>query len=226
MQTNNLKLGKSVEIHVSRGEYTLKIVSKIEYVNEDRIYVSLITGRGRPFQFVDGDQIEFIYKEDGRLYRWEQVVGSIAKIDGCYVHCFTTSAEGKSYNRRNAFRVYVGYKTDAAIIKKQNDPVLMEQGDTETPEVIKRHVEIMLKDLSEGGAGFYSNQELEFGDMIRFAIQSDSMLIECVGHVVRKEHVMTELYSYFYGIGFTEVSKNISKHIFEMQRIQLANTRG
>ena len=224
MQLGELKLGKSIEIFVTRDRYKLRLVSKIEDVANDHIAVTLITGNGRVFHFQEQDKIEFIYKDEQRLWRWAGITGTIEKLDDSYVHCFYGPMEGDSFNRRNAYRVFVGEDIKFHWIKKGNTQFLIDHKDdildVEEPRLTKDALGL-LKDISETGAGIYSNEKMELHDAVSFKLITCVGTIECVGEVVRVTEEKNGTYRRFVGVTFVHVSNLISRYVFTVQRLQL-----
>lgn len=224
MRLGELRLGKSIEIFVTRDKYKLRLVSKIEDVAYDHIAVTLITGNGRAFQFQEQDKIEFIYKDDQRLWKWNRVTGTIESLDGSYVHCFYGPIEGESFNRRNAYRVFLGEEVRFYWIKQGQTQTLLDHKDDldqlEDP-LLTKNARGIVKDLSEGGAGLYTNERLELHDAVSFSIITTMGTIQCIGEVVRLTDEKSGTYRRFVGIQFVEVSNIISKYIFAVQRVQL-----
>ena len=228
MHLGELKLGKSIEIYVTRDRYKLRLVSKIEDVAYDHIAVSLITGNGRVFQFQEKDHIEFIYKDEQRLWKWSGMTGTIEKLDDTFVHCFYGPADGESYNRRNAYRVYIGEETRFHWIKNGSIQVLQDNiedmSEVEEPGLTK-NASGHLKDISETGAGIYCNEDIKLHDAVSFKLITRVGIIKCIGEVVRITNETNGIYRRFIGINFVEVSSVISKYVFLVQRLQLKKSK-
>lgn len=224
MRLEELKLGKSIEIFVTRDQYRLRLVSKIEDVAKDHIAISLITGNSKAFQFQEHDNVEFIYRDESRLWRWKGLKGTIEKLEGAYVHCLYGPSEGERFNRRNAYRVFVGEEIKFHWIKQGKTQILLENKEDlenlEEPLLVK-NASGLLKDISETGAGFYSNENLELNDAVSFKLITCVGVIHAIGEVVRVTHEGNGNYRKFFGISFVEVSRIISKYVFTLQRIEL-----
>ena len=224
MRFKQVKLGSSVEITLERDGYKLRLISKVEDAKEDHIAVTLIVGNGKKFVFKDTDEIELIYKEKERLWRWTGVKGKTQVLDGVQVHAFYADTEGESYNRRNAFRIYVGEEVAFRYVRNVEEDG-SEQGEAaETRQV--REGSCIIKDLSEGGAGILTKDALQKSDAVSFALETEYGVIGCIGMVVREAKEQESPYRNFYGIQFTKVSSAITKYIYAQQRIQLKKTRG
>lgn len=227
MRLKELKLGKSIELYVTRDKYKLRLVSKIEDVASDHIAITAIRGHGRIFQFVETDQIEFIYKDEQRLWRFVKLKAVPEQLDGEIVHCLYGNSEGESFNRRNAYRVYLGEEIRFDYVKAGHEAVLYDKEEFEEekhPYLFRRNDGIV-KDLSETGAGIYSNEILEKHDVLSFSLLTNLGRIDCKGEVVRTCKESHGMYRNYYGVSFTQVSNSIAKYIFVLQRQQLQKAR-
>ncbi len=228
MRLQDLKLGKSIEIILVRNQYRLRLVSKIEYVKLDAVYISLIVGKGKPFKFEDTDIIEFIYKDDNKLWKWEGVQGEFAKLDDELVHCLRAPIHGINYNRRDSFRVFVGEESFFHYVPMEHKDILFDNRDNimecESP-YLKKSKPCLIKDISETGIGIYTNEDLSISDIAFIRMQTNYGMIEAIAEVVRKQSEFEKTYHYFYGLQYKQVSKNIGKYVFALQRAQLANKK-
>lgn len=167
----------------------------------------------------------------------------MTEVSGQKLHCFYSEEEGESFNRRNAYRVFVGEKLVVEYLvydaKHLRDFDLTQELHSEMvfnydPDADAmradcfRYVECraVLKDISEDGAGLYMDQKLEPGDEITFDFQTkDFGVINCRARIVRRPESRQGSFRYYYGCRFKETSRNLSKYIYEMQRKQLRKAR-
>lgn len=224
MKMAELKLGKAVQITVIRQEYKLHLVSKIEAVYDDHFAVTLIEGNGRKFVFKETDEITVIYKEENRLYKFTKLKGAIEQLDGDYVHTFYGPKEGVSFNRRNAYRVFLGEEGMFSWTASGHEEVLHAYRDrmheAEGQNLTKGCV-CMIKDISENGACICTNEGLNVSDYIGFELMTEMGKIRCIGKIVRASSNREGIYRNIYGVKFTEVSSIITKYVFAVQRQQL-----
>ncbi|MBQ9119112.1 MAG: hypothetical protein IJY09_03520 [Lachnospiraceae bacterium] len=242
MFIRNVKLGRPLEIYINRDGYNYKVISKIEEVAEDHICVTLIASKNRVFMFKSTDVVDIVYREDEKMWKWKSVKGSVMTLDGEKFHCFTTKAEGESYNRRNAYRVYVGEKLvvkymvhDMDKLKKLKDNEALhsqqifnyDAGADVLKEDCYRYVDCnaFLKDISELGAGFYMDQELLPGDEIMFEYETEFGTIGGTARVVRKLASRRSSFLYYYGTRLMETTGNLTQYIYSMQRKQLKRAK-
>lgn len=108
MLLENVTIGRIIEIYVDRDGYRYRLTSKIENADSKKVCVTLIASHGKIFKFRPDDRIRLIYRDAEQLWEWDDVKAGLAKSDGVLVHYFEISDKGRSYNRRNAYRVSLG----------------------------------------------------------------------------------------------------------------------
>ena len=224
MKLKDLKIGKSIEIFVLRDKYRLKLISKIEKRAIDHICITLIKGNGKVFQFLEGDRILFIYKDEGKLYRFKNLKGGIKKINDSYVHVLYGIEDGESFNRRKTFRVPIEEEHNFSWAGKGREEILYkfkERMEFVDHKGVSKDCPCLIKNLSEQGVGICTNEGLQVSDFVSFQFDSRFGKVYCIGQVVRSDKEPLGKYSNFYGVEFKEVSNNIAKYVFEMQRLNL-----
>lgn len=242
MRPENLRLGAPLEIYINREGYNYKVVSKIEDVQPDRIGVSLIASRTKIFRFLETDVIDLVYRLEDKMWKWRNVRGDVAEIDGSMIHVFYLFSESEPYNRRNSFRLQMDEKV--VIHHRVRDPIklrkLIDNGAVRSQSVLKfdktldavkedyyRYVDYdcFMRDLSEEGAGFYCDEILEKGDEISFEFNTDFGMVSCEGIIVRTRQNSEGLFDNYYGCKFTETSGNLAKYLYDTQRKLLQKKR-
>ncbi len=243
MLLNEMKIGKPLEIFITREGYHYRVVSKIEDVSKGRVCVTLIASKTRVFEFLETDTIDIVYREEDKMWKWKSVAGGVTTLDGEKFHCFCSDVEGESFNRRNAYRVFVGEKLivqytvyDAKRLREFDD---VEELHSEMVFNYDANADVMrancfryvdcravLKDISENGAGLYMDQKLENGDEVSFDFETEDFgVISCQARIVRRLESRQGSFKYYYGCRFKETSRNLSKYIYEMQRKQLRKAK-
>lgn len=233
MQLGNLKVGKSIDIFVEREGYRYRLGSKIEGSEAGKVYVSLITSGSRVFQFVDTDKIQIVYRDGNRMWQWDNVKGSVALYEKTKVHSLVSKNEGTSFNRRGAYRVdmleeiiiYHFKENGEEAITHENGLTDMDEYGNEVGCVDVDEMEGMLKDLSENGAGFYTNKLLKPGDVIGFPLYTTFGTMYFKGSIVRHTETRAGKYMEFYGCTFERSDKNLAKYLFTLQRERLRRQR-
>lgn len=235
MQLQELRVGNSIEIYVTREGYRYHLVSKVEGADAERVYVSLIAVGNRLFGFKPSDKVEIVYKEREKIWKWSNVKPRYMTLDGYQVHAFETTKPGQSINRRDTFRVQI--MTAMEVIRyspmetAENKPDMTDfDMDAEAKTLIMRGIEksivkVVVKDISESGIGFYSPSAMKVGDRIRVQIKTEFGVLICEATVVRAVNANWGRYKVFYGCAFDKVDKNLAKYIFAQQRLQLQRER-
>lgn len=235
MEVQNLKIGRPLEISITRDNFIYHFVSTIEAVDGRTIYVTLITGRtGNAFRFYPEDRVSVIYRIEDRLWQWKNVSGGVEFLDGDRVHSFTVKlSEGKSFNRREAYRVFFGDETD--LIRRVPDLTLMREYRMAHPEIrdiselqnVEECYKVLkfpgiVKDVSETGVGLYSSEKIPEESEISFVLPTKFGLLNCICVPVRSTLDLESKYRYFYGCRIVSVSNNIVKILMNLQRQQLS----
>lgn len=240
MLLSEVRLGRPLEIYITREGYHYRIVSKIEYAEEGCVCVTLIANGKRVFQFLETDEVDIVYQEQDRMWKWSDVKGAVVSVEDERMHGFFAEGPGENYNRRNAFRLYFGKDLKIRyLVRDQQQLKSMQEKEALSSQIVYnydstkdglleecyRYVECkaFLRDISEVGVGLYANERFLPEDTIEFSIYSEFGPIDCKAVVVRmREHVNGSFKNY-YGCRFIETSRNLTKYLYEQQRIQLQN---
>lgn len=107
MLLENVPLGKTLEIYVDRDGYRYRLVSKVEKTTPKRICVSAIMAGTRMFKFRPEDDVRIVYRDEDQMWEWLHVKVGAAKLDGEAIHYFDILDKGRSFNRRQAYRVNI-----------------------------------------------------------------------------------------------------------------------
>jgi PilZ domain. len=220
-----LKLGKSIDIIVIRGDYKFRLVSKLEDVQEKRVCVTLIEAKNRTFHFYETDEISFLYRNEDRLWIWNKVKAGETMLDGYRVHYFETSQKGESYNRRNAYRLFIGEDIKLFYPESTKNKTVAE-ADKEAEEE-EQYLECngFLKDLSENGAGIFSDERFALKNNITFYLDTEFGKLKCTGEVVRIVEETHGIYRKYYGCSLIQSERNLSRYLFKLQKLQIQKAR-
>lgn len=250
MILENIPLGRTLEIYIDREGYRYRLVSKVEDASAKRVCVTLIAANGRAFQIRAEDDIRLVYRDEDQIWEWPQVKGGLTRLDDTPVHYFEISNPGRSFNRRNAYRVAlnehieIGYYISSQSSKKYSDsPVFgallgdkegkekeKEEEEVLDPEaVVPRYVKGMIKDVSETGIGIYTDFEFDTGDGLFLDLPSDYGLLEIKATVIRKDELMlrasNQRYKYYYGCVYHCTDRRLIKMIYDIQRETLKRNK-
>ncbi len=230
MKLSDIKVESYVDIMIKRKGYNYRIVSEVEYVDENCIGVTPIASKRNLFNFTRDDRVDIIYREKDRYWRWENVDAGIATLeDGSKLHVFRVNKKGASYNRRTQFRLDAGFE----VTMKYEVYTLPESGNASnrTPEIDLENTmnslddnirelecRAYLKDMSEGGASIDADVKLEKGSFISFTIDSELGEVFLRGVIVRVSEDRHGYFDYNYGCSFIETSRNYINYFYSQQR--------
>lgn len=200
MLLDEIPVGTSVEIEVRFGGRSMSFNSEVLFIHNDSVFINPITVNDRTIGFNDKCRINFIVKIDGKVFLWENVEIRLVRYNSQIYHRIIVHGEGKPYNRREAYRMYIGEDMPVYI----NTP----QG----PHLIN----VLVKDISETGVGFITKEDLDVDRMIRLKIKDFNQIIVLTGVIVRKEY-LPHLDSYLYGCKFNEKNDKLGRFIARKQ---------
>ncbi len=235
MLLENISIGRTLEIFIERDEYRYHFTSKVEDTNETRVCVTAIASCGRFFSFLPKDKVRILYREDDVMWEWNQVNPGLAKLEGTPVHYFQIVDKGQSYNRRNAYRVKLledmkfGYYQLPGRKDKISQLPLPEGYDKMEPKELENwhqtmpepiYIKGMIKDISENGAGIYTDKNLEMEDELFFEIPSSYGNLLVKVFIIRKEEMesVTNRFGYYYGCAIVESDQRLLRYIYDLQR--------
>lgn len=204
MLTSEMKEGAKISIVVDNLDFE----SEIKLLKEDYILISMIVIEDKILRFPKDIKADLVYYEEkDKIYIWEDVsIVPVKYKDGEKYHKIAMPAgEGKRYNRRSNFRMYIG-KDMIVDVKVGMKWVTLKS---------------MIKDVSATGFAFINNGEYEVGDRVTLYYETDTgKKIEFPSKIVRKQF-MENLRSTIYGCEFGEPSDIMRKIVNEEQQKRL-----
>ena len=204
MLISEILVGANIEIEVRYSGRSMSFNSEVLFLHNDSIFINPIIVNERTIGFNDKCRINLIVKIEGKVFLWENVEIKLVRYDGNIYHRISIQGEGKPYNRREAYRMYIG----------EDMPVYI---NTATGPYL---INVLVKDISETGVGFITNEDLDIDRMIRLKIKDFNNIIALTGVIVRKEY-LPHLDSYLYGCKFNEKNDKLGKFIARKQGEQL-----
>lgn len=200
MQLGEMKLGGAVEIEVIIDRTVMYFTSEVVLIIEHNVLINSILFNEQTLGFTDSYQINFLYKSDGKVFAWNNVPVKLVKYHDNVYHMVELIGDGLSYNRREAYRLYVGEEMPLYIIT------------TEGPDIIS----VLVKDISETGVAFISPIVFDIQHTFRLKMKDNDSIIHLPGVIVRKEP-LNHLNSFLYGCKFSEKNHRLSKYIARKQ---------
>lgn len=229
MLLENLAIGRQVEIYVNRDGYCYHLTSKVEETGTKRLYITLIATNTRVFEFKPEDKVRIVYRDKDQIWEWDNVKAGTAKKYGMKMHYFDIADGGRSFNRRNAYRVNIdeevllGYYDQYGTTAKSADMQkfkLSDEASAPPAMMVPNFVKGIVRDISATGVGICSNYEFSIDDAMFFSISSNYGKLPAKAKVVRKvgTNPSKHKYSNYYGCILLQTDNKLSKHIVDIQR--------
>lgn len=209
MNFDSIKQGGLVEIEVRSNGKTMSFRSEISLIINNALLVAPIKVNEQTIGFSDNCKINFLYVSEGKLYIWDNAVITLVRYDSNIYHKIDITGEGKPYNRRASYRMYLG--EDMPIyVNAATGPVALS---------------VLVKDISETGVGFITTDDIDVDRTIRLKLKDNSSVINLSGVIVRKEF-LEHLGSFLYGCRFTERHPQLGRFIAARQNDMLRKKNG
>lgn len=204
MHIAELKGGTVVRIGFYAGNQKKEYDTAIVGVKKNIVLTEKITESNGTYVKFPIEMIgNLLYNSDNKLYVWSDIkIEQIALKKELYYKITLSKEEGEYTNRRSAFRLFVGKQTRVEIT---------------TSEGVKQY-SVILKDVSETGFGFVSEEEFDIGKRaeIRSSIAEGKVAL-LNGHIVQIQKVSEERNKYIYGCALSKPSELLAKYIMKQQ---------
>lgn len=200
MLIDSIVKGDTMQVEVKCNGKTVRFNGIIAQIINNSVLTTPIKFNDQTVGFSDNCQIDFLYVYEGKLYLWDNVTVKLVRYDGEIYHKIDLFGEGKPYNRRDSYRMYVGEDMSIYVNTASG------------PEALS----VLVKDISETGVAFITKEELDLDRTIRLRIKDNAVLITMSGVVVRKEF-QKNLSAYLYGCKFNERNEKLSRYIAKKQ---------
>lgn len=202
LRIDEIAKGGAVEIELKYNGKTMSFKSEVAQVKNNSVLVTSIMVNEQTIGFSDKYLVNFLFKAEDKLYIWEKVTVKLVKFDGGVFHMIELLGDGKPYNRRDSFRLYIG----------EDMPLYVNAASGPTA------LSVLVKDISETGVAFIAKEEIDLNRTFRlkFNDSTNNTIIHLSGVVVRKEF-LDHLGSYLYGSKFNEKNHKLGKFIIQKQ---------
>lgn len=200
MNIDEIPNGSGVELDVRYTGRAMSFNSEVALIINKSILISPIIVNEQTIGFNDNCRVNLIVKIEGKVYLWDNVTVKLVKYDGIIYHKIDISGEGKPYNRREAYRMYIG-EDMPVYVNTLSGPLALS---------------VLVKDLSETGVGFICKEDLDIDRTIRLKLKDNNSVISLSGIIIRKEF-LTHLDSFLYGCKFNEKNNRLGNYIARKQ---------
>lgn len=200
MQIEEITKGSNIELEVKYSGHTMSFRSIVIAVKNNSILITTIKVNDQTIGFSDKCRMNFLYKSDSKVFIWENVDVRLVKYEGEICHKIDLFSDGKPYNRRDSYRMYIG----------EDMPLYVNSATGPTA------ISVLVKDISETGVAFITKDEIDIDRTIRLKLKDNITIISLSGVIVRKEFLQN-LNAFLYGCKFNEKNDKLGKYIAKKQ---------
>ena len=202
IDTVKFTIGSKIEILWFDGIYK----SRIEDINDDKIYISLPVNDGIYLTLSKSDMVEVVYFYDNEIYKFITRVHG-RKFDVVPLIVLTYPEEIFEVQRRNYYRVPC--VLDMKIYKlKENIKSLDNFKITD-----ENFSKALMIDISGGGIKFKTRTSLKAGDFVYLKFSLDEAEVNIKGRIVRAVREEDDYYTC--GVSFSDVDSKLSEAIIK-----------
>lgn len=189
----------NVTIELSRDFKMVELTSQVVKILEDGILIKVLTFQDRILNLDFSKFIISIIVEDKPLpLKFFDVKITLCKIDNEYFHKVVSNKDGKTINRRENFRVFIG--EEGLLYVKDN----------------KIGKEVIIKDVSMGGFAIISTTEIDLlNEKVRIEYEDNQTKVILQGIVVRQYKITDN--KIIYGCQLTKEPKGLNNYINRKQ---------
>lgn len=200
MQIEDIPQGAKIEIEIKFNGHSMSFHSEVNLIKNNSILISPITVNERTIGFDDDCLIHLVVNVEDKVFLWKDLTIKLVRYDNDIYHKIDLNGEGKPYNRRDAYRIYIG-EDMPVYINTASGPLSLS---------------VLVKDISETGVAFISKEELDTERTIRLKIKDHFNIMNLTGMIIRKEF-LPNLNSYLYGCKFVEKNQKLGGFIARRQ---------
>lgn len=209
MLIDEIPIGVNIEIEVKYSGRTMSFRSEVKSIINHSVLINPIKVDSQTVGFSEQCTMNLLINHDGKVIAWENIQIRLVRYDGDIFHLLELTGNGKSYNRRIAYRMYIGEDTNI-YMNSSNGLV---------------SYSILLKDISETGVAFLTKEEFDINRTFRMKLKEQYLFVNLSGVIVRKEY-LPHLSSFLYGCKFIEKDFKLNKYIAYKQGEQLRKQNG
>ena len=201
MLITDLEKGNTATLFIYAEGKTKYFETKIVEIAPDFVLTEPILFNGKTVGFKEGCFVDFQYVSNHNVYAWISVNVTLVRWKGQIFHKINLFGEGQPLNRRRTFRLYIGEEMSLT---------------TFTAEGSQKN-QVLVKDISETGIGFFSKEDWHISQLVRLNIPIQSGLLPVAAKIVRKIYDEKQN-RYLYGCLITEQNKYLPRYIAKRQQ--------
>ena len=191
-----------VEIEVELNNQKTTLISSVEDIVGDKPLLTPIKHNEKVIGFPKESSVSLYYIEDGRVYRWSHISIQVVKYNNQVYHSVSIVGDAEMLNRRGAYRVYVGERMPLTSFTA-NGP---------------KRIQVLVKDISESGLAFLSEEEFSVGRTIRLQLElNEQHTLQLTAQIVRVQE-LEDRKENLYGCKFIERNNRLTAYLMKRQQ--------
>ena len=191
-----------VTLLVNVGGTKKEVQTKVEEVKADILYLEPFYVNGKTVGFGKDCFVSLVGNFDNQLFLWKLLGLPLVKRHGRLCYQARLVGAGEHFNRRGAFRVFIGENMLVNIFKDGKP----------------QQFEVLVKDLSATGICFIDKNDFEVSKNMRVTIplnENDSISVG--GSIIRKVEDQNKGV-FQYGCKFIDHSNKLNEYLMNLQR--------
>lgn len=209
MKITELKPEDEIIFEITFGSETHEFKSKVLEIKSDFIVATPIRAEGKVLSFSSASvPTNLVYKRPEKApIVWKQVAITVVSYKKNTVYKIMQSMEGREVNRRGSYRLYVG--VEGVVQLGAN----------------RKAVDVIVKDISEGGFAFICNENIEDIDRgtVHLVFRDNDKNIGINGIIVRKIELGSN--RFLYGCIINLKTPLVAQYINQKQRERIAQQK-
>jgi len=202
MLATELQIEHSVELEILMNGKKTTLVSAIEQIIGNTVLLTPIQIDGKVVGFPPNCSVSLLYVGEKQVFSWKNIQLKAVRYEKKVYHSAELIGDAEILNRRGSYRVYVG------------EQMLLTAFSANGPKTYR----VTLKDISESGMAFFSNEEFDVGRTVRLNFSSkkggDIPLSSQVIRVQEFENRQEKLY----GCKFVEKNNRLIGILMHLQQ--------
>lgn len=209
MRLTDFEMAHSIELEVHFNGKKTTLMTTVEGMIGNSVLMTPIHLDGRIVGFPPTVTVNLLYPEDGKVYCFSGITVKAVRYRGKIYHSAELSGDAILLNRRGAYRVYIG-----------EDRLLLYRNRSGS-----KLYEVFLRDLSETGMCYMSQEQFEIGRPVHLLLRlASGYELSVRAKILWKRENPNRNTTFLYGCKFTENNKLLSSYLLNIQREILKRT--
>lgn len=151
MTVDEMQPEHSVELEITMNGQKSTLLTSVEHVVNNHVLLTPIRVNGKIVGFPPECAVNLLYIGENQVFCWKNIKLKAVRYEKNVYHSAELIADAELLNRRGAYRVYIGGKMTLTAFSATG------------PKTYSIH----LKDISETGMAFFSQEEFDVGRTVR-----------------------------------------------------------